>query len=49
MNEILSLMPEYRFSKFQNFLPENLQKEMIANSLLHVEGTIQFLEEIVGR
>ena len=49
MNEILSLMPEYRFSKFQNFLPEKLQKEMIANSLLNVEGTIQFLEDAFGR
>lgn len=40
---LLSLVPEYRLSKFQRVLPERFQVEMVGAYLLDFEGAARFL------
>jgi ATP-dependent Lhr-like helicase len=40
---ILARLPGYRLSKFQDCLPEAMQLEMLADFLLDVPGTVQWL------
>lgn len=41
--KMLPLMPNYRLSKFQDYLPLEMQLQMVAYSLLDVENTRRFL------
>lgn len=40
---LLSVLPEYRLSKFQRVLPERWQVEMVGAYLLDFEATARFL------
>lgn len=43
--KILSLVPEYRLSKFQRVLPDALQVEMVADYLVDFDATADFLRQ----
>lgn len=44
-NFILSELPEYRLSKFQQALPDSFSLEMVKNYLLDIPATLSFLEK----
>lgn len=44
LRNLTAMMPDYRLSKFQPFLPEQLQLKLVADELLDNEGTRMFLE-----
>jgi len=41
---ISSMVPNYRFSKFQPYLPEELQLRLVAETVFDFEGTVLFLK-----
>jgi ATP-dependent Lhr-like helicase len=43
LKKIISLMPDYRLSKFQPYLPEELSLRLVADTILDIEGTVEFL------
>jgi len=43
---VLSRLPGYRLSKFQDCLPERFALEVIANYLLDVERTVRWLNDV---
>jgi len=43
IKSILKMMPDYRLSKFQPFLPRELQLKLVADTILDLDGVLQFL------
>jgi len=46
MDRIQAMLPEWRLSKFQGYLPVAKRRELVAMTILDVPGTLRFLEEI---
>ncbi len=46
--QILSQLPNYRLSKFQQALPEQYAREMVASYLLDIPGALHYLKSVVG-
>jgi len=45
LEKILLLMPGYRLSKFQPYLPRELQLQLVADSILDLQGVKRFINE----
>jgi ATP-dependent Lhr-like helicase len=45
MRKIITLMPNYRLSKFQGYLPDGLQMKLVADTILDVDSVKKFLQE----
>jgi len=43
MRKIIALMPNYRLSKFQGYLPDELQMKLVADTILDVENVKRFI------
>jgi len=43
LRRITSLMPNYRLSKFQEYLPEELQLKLVADTLLDIDAVKRFI------
>lgn len=43
LDEIRSMMPDYRLSKFQEYLPDELKRKLVADTILDVLGVKAFL------
>ena len=43
LRTIFTMVPSYRFSKFQPYLPEELKSRLVAETVFDVEGTVRFL------
>lgn len=46
IRKIISLMPNYRLSKFQDYLPDELQLRIVADTILDIKKTKHFLKEL---
>jgi ATP-dependent Lhr-like helicase len=46
MDRIQAMLPEWRLSKFQGYLPDAKRRELIAMTILDVEGTVRFMKDI---
>jgi ATP-dependent Lhr-like helicase len=47
MRKIIALMPNYRLSKFQGYLPDELQMKLVADTILDVENVKRFILESI--
>jgi ATP-dependent Lhr-like helicase len=45
MDTIQAMLPDWRLSKFQPYLPEQKRRDLVAMTILDVPGTIRFLHE----
>lgn len=43
--KMTALMPNYRMSKFQGYLPDELQLKLVADTLLDIDGVKRFLND----
>jgi len=43
--KMTTLMPNYRMSKFQGYLPDELQLKLVADTLLDIDGVKRFLKQ----
>lgn len=48
LSSIMKQLPDWRLSKFQAYLPERLGRQLIADTVLDIEGTLRFLREAGG-
>ena len=44
-NHILQLMPDYRLSKFQKYLPNSIGSRLVMDSICNIDDTIKFLKQ----
>ncbi len=44
LSKITAMMPDYRLSKFQAYLPPALQLKLVADTILDVAGVVRFLK-----
>ncbi|TGK45942.1 DEAD/DEAH box helicase [Leptospira bouyouniensis] len=47
-NNLAKRFPNYRISKFQDYLPEKFSKDILGQILLDIPNTIRYLEEVLG-
>lgn len=45
LDQIVSILPDYRLSKFQEYLPTKLSRRLVADTILNVPDTLRFLRE----
>lgn len=45
LDQIAAMLPDYRLSKFQRFLPPAYAQELVAATVLDVPDTMRFLRE----
>jgi len=45
LDAITAMLPEYRLSKFQSYLPPDLSRRLVADTILSIPDTLRFLGE----
>ncbi|MEI8093406.1 MAG: DEAD/DEAH box helicase [Spirochaetales bacterium] len=46
---LIELMPDYRLSKFQDYLPPERQRQLVADTILDVGGVLRFMAQLKQR